>query len=66
MLDEAADISDEQGAVLRKGDCCGYALFETRAASNVARAGKSSFLGSRGIRPRLSAAGGMVIWLWTI
>jgi hypothetical protein len=66
MLDEAAEIGDEQGTDSKNGIAAVCALFETRAVSNAAGAGKSSVVGPAVLRPRLSAADGMVIWVWMI
>lgn len=67
MLDEAAKIGDELGGGdFEKWDCRGCVLIEARAVSNAAGAGKSPVVGPAVLRPRLSAADGMVIWVWMI
>jgi hypothetical protein len=66
MLDEAAKIGDELGTDSKNGIAADAFSIEARAVSNAAGAGKSPVVGPAVLRPRLSAADGMVIWVWMI
>lgn len=66
MLDEAAEIGDDREARLKDGSAAYAVSSRPRAELMRQEQGRVLSVNPAGIRQRLPAADGMVVWIWKI